>query len=293
MQTPSLNRLVLFVGVPALLCLAGCNVADYEKRMLDAQNNLKQRDEEYKLLESPMELVAPKDANTANIFYRAPRGINTMPDNRDKPQAGFLYHYPRKTGMVAPPIQPGALGPTPGLPAPGGPTPGVSPPGGVNPPIPGGPPAGGPPMAGGPGMPAMPAMPSMPGMNDNPGLLEGFVAYRADSAAQASAFQEEFLKQFVRGGAETKKSRHITGPGQTTYDCDTLEFTTTDGKFTYFMAFPRLPGVVMGIAFKAEAGKYSSFQRAFEVSLQTLAVGETAVTAREAYMKDAAWRPFR
>jgi hypothetical protein len=258
----SLPRILSLLGLPVLVALSGCNLADYEQRMLQSQANLKQHDEEAKLLDDPMEIPPPKEGGYVDIFFRAPRGINPLPDNRDKPQAGFIYHYPKSsmmTGMT--PAGPGGQ-PTPPNPGPGTP-PGVRP---------------------GPAPPGTPILPGMPGANESAAFLEGFAAYRKED--QSGTFHDDFLRQFPRSGEPVKKSRRITPLGFDPFDCETSEFTSGDGKSTYLIVVARLPGVTFGVGYRIDLGRAGAIQRALEVSLQTLVVGENADRARIAYKRD-------
>ncbi len=83
----------------ALLALTGCGVADYEKKMQDAEVRVQRFDEENRLLGEPLFLPAHTDKEEGapiDVFLRPPKGVET----KDKTQPGELeYHYPATSGV--------------------------------------------------------------------------------------------------------------------------------------------------------------------------------------------------
>ena len=93
-------RRLLRTLVPiALLALTGCGIADYEKKMQDAEVRVERFDEENKLLGEPLVLPAHTDKEEGapiDVFLRPPKGVET----KDKTQPGELaYHYPATSGV--------------------------------------------------------------------------------------------------------------------------------------------------------------------------------------------------
>jgi len=79
-----------------LLALAGCNPADYENRMSEAQKLLEYHDELHKILDGPIDILPTKDGFTTAIFLRPPLGINPRIQNAGmQPVHGLLYQYDR------------------------------------------------------------------------------------------------------------------------------------------------------------------------------------------------------
>lgn len=79
-----------------LLALAGCNPAEYENRMHEAQKLLEYHDELHKILDGPVDILPTKDGAVAAIFLRPPLGINPRIQNADtQPVHGLLYRYDR------------------------------------------------------------------------------------------------------------------------------------------------------------------------------------------------------
>jgi len=82
----------------ALPALAGCGIADYEKKMQDAEVRVQRFDDENKLLGEPLLLPAKTDKEEGapiDVFLRPPIGVV----NKDKTQPGELaYHYPATSG---------------------------------------------------------------------------------------------------------------------------------------------------------------------------------------------------
>lgn len=238
-----------------LLTLTGCNLADYEQRMLDAQIATKQRDEELKMLEGPLDLPAPKDTYL-DIFFRGPRGINPSPENRDKPLAGWIHRYAPNGTSSTPmtPTQPN-LPAMPPLPQPGGAV--------------------------------------LPGAQSKPdALLEMFVAYRVE---QTITVPDDFIKQFPRAGVPEKKNKTISPPGFTPFEVETWECSAADLKSAYLFAFARHreQNLSFALVYRTEPGRASYFTRTLDVSLQSLVVGPEASKARAAYEKDRLLRAGR
>src|SRR5688572_15142530 len=66
------------------LLLAGCGVAEYEARMKEAQQRIKQYDEESKLLTTPVALPTAKNESgqlvpVATFHLRLPQTVSTQP----------------------------------------------------------------------------------------------------------------------------------------------------------------------------------------------------------------------
>ena len=99
---PSVRRRASFpklalVALPALM-LAGCGVADYEKKMQDAEVRIGRFDDENRLLGDPLILAPRKDKEgpPIDVFLRPPKGVT----NQEKTQLGELeYHYPAANGV--------------------------------------------------------------------------------------------------------------------------------------------------------------------------------------------------
>lgn len=90
-------RKLTLVALPALM-LAGCGVADYEKKMQDAEVRVGRFDDENKLLGDPLVLPPHKDKEgpPIDVFLRPPKGVT----NQEKTQPGELpYHYPAANGL--------------------------------------------------------------------------------------------------------------------------------------------------------------------------------------------------
>jgi hypothetical protein len=88
------TRLML---VPLLgLLLAGCGVAEYEARMKEAQQRIKQYDEESKLLTSPVAVPTAKNESgqsvpVATFHLRLPQTVSTQPS--PVARGGLYYDY--------------------------------------------------------------------------------------------------------------------------------------------------------------------------------------------------------
>jgi hypothetical protein len=78
-----------------MLALTGCGLADYEKKMQDAEVRVQRFDEENRLLGAP--LTFPADpAPPMEVFLRPPKGVAKSPDAaKDQPQ----YHFPGSSGV--------------------------------------------------------------------------------------------------------------------------------------------------------------------------------------------------
>ncbi|MFO0927198.1 MAG: hypothetical protein U0736_09180 [Gemmataceae bacterium] len=104
MSIRAATPLLLF---PVLGLLAGgCGVAEYEKKMLEAQNRLQRFDEEKRVLGAPLNLPRVLDENqvstdVANLFLRPPHGISENPSNDKEPRERLFYSYPPATGKQA------------------------------------------------------------------------------------------------------------------------------------------------------------------------------------------------
>jgi hypothetical protein len=92
----SLRRvaLVLLFVVP----LAGCGLADYEAKMIEAQRRGQRLEEEFKNLDEPLTLPTRKEDGVetplANLFLRPPRGISSTCE--PTPLNGLIYRYPQQ-----------------------------------------------------------------------------------------------------------------------------------------------------------------------------------------------------
>ena len=89
-------RKLALAALPAL-ALAGCGIADYEKKMQEAEVRVQRFDEENRLLGDPLILPPHKDMEGPpfDVFLRPPKGVA----NKDKTQPGELgYHYPAASG---------------------------------------------------------------------------------------------------------------------------------------------------------------------------------------------------
>ena len=91
----SFRRLAL-AALP-VLALTGCGIADYEKKMQEAEARVKRFDDENALLGDPLVLPPRKEMEGPpfDVFLRPPRGVAA----KDKTQPGELaYHYPASSG---------------------------------------------------------------------------------------------------------------------------------------------------------------------------------------------------
>ena len=85
----------MLVSAVAALAQAGCGVADYEKKMLDAEVRVQRFDEDNRLLGAP--LTFPSDpAPPLDIFLRPPKGVAKSHDTA-KDQAP--YHFSALNGL--------------------------------------------------------------------------------------------------------------------------------------------------------------------------------------------------
>ena len=84
--------LVAALGAPVL---SGCGLADYEKKMQDAEARVQRFDEDNRLLGDPLTFPADQ-APGMDIFLRPPKGVAKSHDTRkDQPP----YHFPASSGV--------------------------------------------------------------------------------------------------------------------------------------------------------------------------------------------------
>jgi hypothetical protein len=86
------HHLALFV---ALLALTGCGVADYEKKMQDAEVRIQRFDQENRLLGNPLTFPPLPNGSPAPDFLRPPLGIASVSQKDEAPP----YHYPATGGV--------------------------------------------------------------------------------------------------------------------------------------------------------------------------------------------------
>jgi hypothetical protein len=82
-------RWALLVAALAALALSGCGLAEYEKKMEEAEARLKRFDAENNLLGDPLALPTGDAAPSADLFLRPPKGVAKNPD--DPRQAPLHY----------------------------------------------------------------------------------------------------------------------------------------------------------------------------------------------------------
>jgi hypothetical protein len=103
-QTPLTDRFTRpsSIWLAGLLVLAsGCGVGDYEQRMQQTQNRVKQFEETSKLLDGPLTMPAPPPKEKGGpaapqLFFRPPRGIERKASNEKEPRNNILYTYPAR-----------------------------------------------------------------------------------------------------------------------------------------------------------------------------------------------------
>jgi hypothetical protein len=82
---------VLLFALP----LAGCGLADYETKMVEAQRRAQRLEEEFKNLDEPLTIPTKKEdgveTKLAEVFIRPPRGIG--PAFEPNPVNGLIYRY--------------------------------------------------------------------------------------------------------------------------------------------------------------------------------------------------------
>ncbi len=240
--------------VPLLLVPLGCNPGDYEQRMFDAQALMKQRDDEYRVLGSPITLPPTKTGRVPVIFIRLPLGINPMPENKDDPVGGLLYQFARKK-TAEPPVQPPMQ--------PGGP-----------PPMP-------------PGQPGM-----KPRLDrEDPALVDVFIAYRFVSGSeQLTGFVTDVMKLFPQPTLEpVKKSRRLQPLGREPFDLDVYEFG--DATSDHLMAVETSPQTFFAVVYRFRKGKLPAAMPALNMSLGTIALDDVAMKVRPGYINDSIRRP--
>jgi hypothetical protein len=88
-----LCRLALCV---ALLTSAGCGVADYEKKMQDAEVRVQRIDEENRLLGDPLDVPARSGAPAVVVFLRPPKGVPSVPQ-----KDAFPFRYVATSGVCS------------------------------------------------------------------------------------------------------------------------------------------------------------------------------------------------
>lgn len=106
--------LALLLGLP----LAGCGLADYEAKMIDAQKRAQRLEEEARNLDEPLNMPTKKEKTgdtevevpVADVFLRPPRGIGPTPDKN--PLNGLIYRYGPRTAAPTLPNLPGAPAPS-------------------------------------------------------------------------------------------------------------------------------------------------------------------------------------
>lgn len=89
---PPLRRLPLALLV---LALTGCGLADYEKKMRDADARVQRFDEENRLLGDPLALPSGDQAPPVDVFLRPPRGVSKNGAENDP------YHFTGGAGFCA------------------------------------------------------------------------------------------------------------------------------------------------------------------------------------------------
>lgn len=234
--------------------LVGCNLADYEARMAQAQELQKQRDAEHAALDRAVDLPGYKEGPAPNILFRLPLGINPQPENREKPFADLLYQYVRKQAPTQPgqPAQPGQ-----------------------------------------PGMPPNPPQPQPPtGSNTAPGLVDVFLAHRVGSSKAVGELIEEVRKQFpVPTQEPVKRKRRFTPVGREPFELDLIEWQ--DVNYAYLLATAANPKTQVVAVYRMEKGKQAGIQRVLDLSLQTLALDDVASKLRLGYGEDLVRRPPR
>jgi hypothetical protein len=78
-----------------LLAVAGCGLADYEKKMREADARVQHFDEENKLLGDPLNLPGADRAPPVDVFLRPPRGVSKS-GAADDP-----YHFAGGAGLCS------------------------------------------------------------------------------------------------------------------------------------------------------------------------------------------------
>ena len=86
---------LLLLGLAAL-APAGCGLADYEKKMREADARLQRFDEENKLLDNPLAL--PSNGPPVDVFLRPPKGIAKDPSNQP---GDIQYHFAGTGGLCS------------------------------------------------------------------------------------------------------------------------------------------------------------------------------------------------
>ena len=81
------------------LAPAGCGLAEYEKKMGEAEARVKRFDDESRLLGDPLTLPPPADKNAPppDVFLRPPKGVAKDPQAGEGPYA----HYAATSGVCA------------------------------------------------------------------------------------------------------------------------------------------------------------------------------------------------
>lgn len=97
MPTRAATPLFLLTGLGLLV--GGCGVAEYEKKMLEAQTQFQRFEEEQKQLGPPLNVPRVTDENKvqrdiATLYLRPPLGIGPNASNVAEPRERLFYSYP-------------------------------------------------------------------------------------------------------------------------------------------------------------------------------------------------------
>ena len=90
--------------------MSGCGLADYEKKMAQAEKRLQRFEDESRVLDMPLSVPLrpakkPGGKPTAfNLFLRPPRGINNTAENQKEPRNRLLFSYRLRKGATPGPF---------------------------------------------------------------------------------------------------------------------------------------------------------------------------------------------